>query len=149
MIQGQFVGVDEVIAKISVAKAQLAGPTMRGALEKVGSKSVNILKGYLPTKTGRTRQTAGYDVAGSELTVGLGATTPPGLGKWLVDGTGPHMIQGSPLRFQASGEVVYRPKVHHPGTKPLDLSRAQLEIERAAESAVADELRMLEPQLSD
>ena len=148
-ITGTAEGLDTVIAKLNVGKAQISGPLQSQVLDDIGNKGVGILKGYLPRKTGRTRAAVAFSVQGEDMELGLGQTTPRGLGQWLLEGTKMHVIQGSPLRFQGGGSSVYRPRVHHPGTRPIDLTKAVADLESMADGVIRNHVDMLEPQLSD
>jgi hypothetical protein len=149
MIRVEVVGSDRVAMKIRVAGQQLSGPLMRDLLGQSGEKGAGILAGYIPQRSGKTRQAVTYSLMGDEVDVGLGQTDPPGLGKWLFGGTKPHPITGSPLRFQSGGEDVYRPRVRHPGTKPIDVSAASVAAEQAVEYLLSGLVARLEPQLND
>ena len=89
---------------------------------------VTVLKARTPKKSGKTAEswTVNYHkVAGSIIW----EIVPEGKEKevtYLEFGTKPHVIlpkDGSALRFEIAGEIIFASKVYHPGTKPLGFVR--------------------------
>lgn len=89
----------------------------------------------MPKKTGKTARATRAVMRGPYE----GAVEIPGEpGRFLIEGTRPHVIRGNPLRFMGrGGGVVFATIVHHPGTKPNDFA------ERAARAAVSPFARLL------
>jgi hypothetical protein len=82
----------------------------------------------MPRRTGKT---AGRTVAVRRGPYDGAVEIPEVPGRFLIEGTRPHVIRGNPLRFLGrGGGVVFARVVHHPGTRAnpfaADAARAAL-----------------------
>lgn len=105
---------------------------LNDGLRKIGrlfvpAKGSGPLALATPKRTGRLRLSTFYQLTGGPgdqvLTILQPARSPEGdfYGGYVRDGTPPHEIRarrGKALRFEAGGDVIFRVKVNHPGTKP-------------------------------
>ena len=107
---------------------------------KVTRQVLNRAKVLAPVRTGRLRASGKMDlkVTYNGPTGSVSFTVK--YAEWVHDGTRPHIIRAKKkkvLRFQVAGKVLYRPLVHHPGTRPRPfLARALLEVGPANNFAV-------------
>lgn len=107
-------------ARAAVAWADEAGPLVREALKReapVAKPSPDGRKG------GRLRDSIRYEreTAAGSVTAVFTANVP--YARYVLEGTGPHVITASAaraLRFYPAGgdTAVFRRSVNHPGTKP-------------------------------
>ncbi|MDE2100384.1 MAG: hypothetical protein KGL39_24240 [Patescibacteria group bacterium] len=100
---------------------------MHRAALQVAAYGTLALRDYAPKRTGQFAASIHANVllANNDVRVSFVAEQP--LATWIIKGTRPHIIQPRTkkvLRFVASsGEVVFAPIVHHPGTRPNDFRR--------------------------
>jgi HK97 gp10 family phage protein len=103
--------------------AEEIGPVLEAAIRAeapVGKKNGGRLRESI-----KFRKRAGI----SGVALEFGSDVP--YASFVEDGTPPHLIlprRASMLRFESrSGETVYSPYVHHPGTKPNPFARRAVE----------------------
>ena len=100
---------------------------------KTTRQILNRAKVLAPVDTGRLRSSGRMDVKVTHFGPTGVVTFPVKYAQMVHDGTRPHIIRakkkGKKLRFVVAGKVLYRPLVHHPGTKAQPfLTRALLEV---------------------
>lgn len=99
---------------------------------KVTRQILNRAKVLAPVRTGRLRASGRMDVKITHFGPTGVVTFPVRYAEYVHDGTRPHIIRakkGKALKFKVAGKVLYRPLVHHPGTKPKPfLRRAMVEV---------------------
>jgi len=147
----------DVRGRFARADAQMLANKQRAA-RFLGQKWVEIAKEEAPVKTGKFRESIRFHVfaknTGSKTRAVVGFTTSSKqpLGRFIVEGTRPHIITANRKRFlrffwPRAGKIVFFRSVHHPGTKPnpyIDrayirwLSVMDKEIESVADKFVID-----------
>lgn len=83
-------------------------------LEQASAVIENDLKRNVPVRTGRLRDSIIREVFDDHAVI----RTSSGYGRYVNDGTQPHMIfpkNGRYLRFEIQGRVIYAKRVRHPG----------------------------------
>lgn len=120
----------ELTRRVLSAKDGLA-TDRRAMLRGQGRRFVQLAQSEAPKKTGVFAAGIRYRTFTSGDVDELRVYTPQPLGKWILEGTKPHVITprgpGYPLRFfwPKVGRVVRFMRVNHPGTKANPfLSRA-------------------------
>ena len=107
--------------RFAVAEKELL-EARRDEMRVLGAKARDIYQEEAPKKTGEFSRNIRYRTFVRSDSVGFTVSMPQPLGKWITDGTRPHVIrprgQGYPLRFTVNGRTVYAYRVNHPGTKP-------------------------------
>lgn len=135
-------GLSAEAARLARAAAQLklGDAEVMAALAKTAERIVTpLLKAETPVKSGRLRKSTASTVTmvagGAEIVWKSDAPYT----RFVIEGTKPHTItaNGSALRFEVNGQVVYATSVNHPGTKPNPfpkraMTRALPAIEAAA-----------------
>jgi hypothetical protein len=103
-------------------------------------KILNRAKVLAPVDTGRLRSSGRMDIKVTSFGPTGVVTFPVRYAQWVHDGTRPHIIRArrkKVLKFRVGGQVIYRPLVHHPGTRARPfLERAMVEVAPAAGFAV-------------
>lgn len=78
----------------------------------------------VPVKTGKLKNSIQKFVEPMSATI----QTSSGYGLYVDEDTSPHVIQGNPiLRFEVDGEIIFRRKINHPGTKGQHFRRKTLD----------------------
>lgn len=125
--------VDRVDLDINSTRARaiaigLAAPKVAQVTRKV----LNRAKVLAPVRTGRLRASGKMDLRVTTNGPTGSVTFTVKYAQWVHDGTRPHIIRAKNkkvLKFRVAGQVLYRPLVHHPGTKPRPfLARAIREV---------------------
>jgi len=91
-------------------------------VERVFKREINnlvklgtvFMKDMIPVKSGHLKNSIKHD----DATI----WTTANYYKFVNAGTKPHTITGHPLVFEIGGITIFTTKVHHPGTKPLDIT---------------------------
>lgn len=99
---------------------------------KVTRRILNRAKVLAPVRTGRLRSSGKMQVKVTHYGPTGTVTFPVRYAGYVHDGTRPHVIRarrGKALKFTVSTGVIYRPLVHHPGTRARPfVRRAMLEV---------------------
>lgn len=110
-LQGRFAKAEDALLDIR-----------RDELRQFGRRVVSVMQAEAPKKTGQFASGIRFRTTQEGDAVSLSVSSPQPLGKWIVQGTKPHVItprgQGYPLRFTVGGTTVFAYRVQHPGTKP-------------------------------
>jgi Bacteriophage protein of unknown function (DUF646). len=103
---------------------------------KVTRQILNRAKVLAPVRTGRLRSSGRMDIKVTHFGPTGTVTFPVRYAQFVHDGTRPHLIvpkHKKVLKFKVGPRVLYRPLVHHPGTRPRPfLSRAMVEVAPAS-----------------
>ena len=86
----------------------------REILEQGSAVIENDLQRNVPVRTGRLRNSITREVSDTSAVI----RTNSGYGRFVNDGTAPHIIyprNGRFLRFEIQGKVIYAKRVRHPG----------------------------------
>jgi hypothetical protein len=98
----------------------------RESVRELGRRWVELAREEAPKRTGRFASRIAYRTFVEDDTIGFRGYVPRPLGRWIIQGTPPHLIRaqnGRFLRFfwqagpRGPGLYFFR-KVNHPGTKP-------------------------------
>ena len=93
----------------------------------VPAKGTGPLASETPKRTGKLARSSFFQITGAGvnqiLTILQPARTPDGkfYGEFVREGTEPHdimAVNAQALRFELDGEILFRKRVHHPGTQP-------------------------------
>lgn len=107
---------------------------------KVTRQVLNRAKILAPVRTGRLRASGKMDLKITTSGPSGSVTFTVKYAQWVHDGTRPHIIRAKNkkvLKFRVAGKVLYRPLVHHPGTRGRPfLARALAEVGPANNFAV-------------
>lgn len=99
---------------------------------QVTRRVLNRARVLAPVRTGRLRSSGRMDVTVTRFGPTGTVTFPVKYAQFVHDGTRPHIIRPRKkkvLKFTVGTVVLYRPLVHHPGTKGRPfLTRALVEI---------------------
>jgi hypothetical protein len=133
--------VDRVDLEISEGRARAVAIGLTAPeVAKVTRKVLNRAKILAPVRTGRLRASGKMDLRVTQNGPTGSVTFTVKYAQWVHDGTRPHIIRArkkKALRFTVGGQVIYRPLVHHPGTRPQPfLARALVEVGPANNFAV-------------
>jgi hypothetical protein len=103
-------------------------------------KILNRAKVLAPVDTGRLRSSGRMAIKITHIGPTGVVTFPVRYAQFVHDGTRPHIIRArrkKVLKFKVGSAVLYRPLVHHPGTRARPwLERAMVEVAPAANFAV-------------
>lgn len=128
----------------------------REMMRYLGRRYVEFARDEAPVKTGKFAKGIRWRSFQKGDNVGFTVSTPQPLGRFIIEGTKPHIItpkgSGYPLRFywEKMGRVVHFYSVNHPGTKPNPFTKRALErwtpvsrqeLNRIARDWVADVVR--------
>jgi len=104
-------------------------------VREAAEKGLQYARSYTPVRSGRLAQSLRIESHGSlEHHIIIGGNRAP-YAPYVEYGTRPHTIlprRAHALRFEVKGEIIYRRRVHHPGSRP------QLIMRRAAEQVLRD-----------
>lgn len=133
--------VDRVDLDIGEGRARAVAVGMTAPeVAKVTRQVLNRAKILAPVRTGRLRASGKMDLRVTQNGPTGSVTFTVKYAQWVHDGTRPHIIRAKNkkvLRFKVGSQVLYRPLVHHPGTKPRPfLARALVEVGPANNFAV-------------
>lgn len=133
--------VDRVDLDIGEGRARaVANGLSAPEVAKVTRQVLNRAKILAPVRTGRLRASGKMDLRITQNGPTGSVTFTVKYAQWVHDGTRPHIIRAKRkkvLRFQVGTQVIYRPLVHHPGTRPRPfLARALVEVGPANNFAV-------------
>jgi hypothetical protein len=99
---------------------------------KVTKQILNRAKILAPVRTGRLRASGKMDIKITHFGPTGTVSFTVRYAHYVHDGTRPHIIRAKNkkvLKFKVQGHVIYRPLVHHPGTRPRPfLTRALVEV---------------------
>lgn len=119
--------------------------------DQIGPMGRDLLKSVAPVgqgpNAGQLKQKIRYDRRTTAGSVRIEYGTGVGYAKYVVKGTGPHVIRAvaaRSLRFQVPGGVAFARSVRHPGTRANDFpARAMLMLQPIAKERLAVIMREL------
>lgn len=109
-VEASTAAVREALHELHAGLVQAAHLALKAAVD-ASEKSAAGTTAWRD-RTGATRASIKGAVSGDR-----GFVRASGAARYLEEGTAPHDIHGSPLRFQIAGQWISTNLVHHPGTK--------------------------------